>query len=56
MKEQKYPYIRPGKYTTNFEVVFKDGTIVPCYNFATAKTIYTQYVKRGTSYDETDVG
>ena len=44
--KKEYPYIRPGKFITNFEVVLKNGTVIPCYNLATARTLYNQYVKQ----------
>ena len=47
MSKQLYPFIRPGKFTTNFEVVFLDGAVIPCYNLATARSIKQHYIRTG---------
>tara|TARA_Y100000593_G_C4292910_1_gene329117 strand:- start:1631 stop:1810 length:180 start_codon:yes stop_codon:yes gene_type:complete len=45
MSKIKYPYIRKGKYLTNFEVVIDEENIVECYNLATARSIYYDRIK-----------
>ena len=46
MKKITYPYIRKGKYLTNFEVVLEEGRVVECYNLATARSVYYEHVKK----------